>query len=405
MRRRRIQHREPSETNKRRVDRATKFFIPGCRVALKAIAPLSWSGLDNIPDGPGLILSNHVSLFDPWFTIISAGRSVHYLATAAAMQDPFMGRVLQTFGSIPKKKFTIDAGAIRQMKKWVELGNLVASYPEGERSWDGELLPLLPGVEALVRLLKVPVIPVRVLNAARVMPRWAERRRFGPVHVEFGEARSFARRTPPEEIRAWLRESLTVPGDDPRHNKPVRGRQLAMGLENPLFRCPHCLAWDALVPSGDEIRCRECGATWRVDTDNHLIGRFGGAHSMSIVEARQLIAAANADSFVVDDHRFAREGLIAESEPMTLLDVTGDDSRNLGEGRMRLTAERLSVVDRSGGELLGLELDELVNANVEIRRRLTYRGRDNRVWEAVLPAESPLKWAELVEHWRQQRSA
>jgi 1-acyl-sn-glycerol-3-phosphate acyltransferase len=393
--------REPSRENKQLVDRTTRAFLYPCRLALRGIAPLRWEGLEHLPtDGPALVLSNHVSLFDPWFTITAAGRSIHFLATAAAMRDPIMGLVLRSFGSIPKKKFTTDPGAIRTMKKWVDLGAMVGLYPEGERSWDGELLPLLPGVEALIRLLGIPVIPVRILNADRVLPRWAVKRRFGPVKIVFDEPRSFPRKSEAADIRAWLEQKLRIDQADERNHMPVRGRELALGLENPLFRCPSCFAWDALIPSGDQIRCRECTATWRVDTRNNLVSSSGGARSMSIIEARAAIRARNLERFVIDERRFARTGVIASSEPGELRAVTDKVPKPIGRARMILTREALRFVGRDGRDLLRLELAELATANVEMRRALEFRSKDDRLYELLLPLESPLKWAELVDHWR-----
>ena len=371
------------------------------RVALEATTPLRWSGRENLPDGPALILSNHASLFDPFFTIVAAKRAIHFLATQAAMQDPVLGRVLYTFGSVPKKKFMVDVTAIRQLKKWADLGGLVGSYPEGERSWDGELLPLLPGIESLIRLLRIPVVPVQVLNANRVMPRWAERLRRGNVMVKFGQPRTFDRNTKPELIRSWLSQKLTVDQFDERNHFPVRSRgQLAAGLNNPLFRCPKCMAWDSLVAQDDDLRCRDCRGTWRVTTSNMMHGRSGGARTMSIIDARARILARNrADEFVADQRDFERAGVVGRSEPMQLFDVSGDVAKPIGERRMQLTASALRFVDPAGRTQLELPLVDIVNANVELRRRLNFRMRDHTTYEAKLPNESPLKWAQLVEHW------
>jgi 1-acyl-sn-glycerol-3-phosphate acyltransferase len=398
----RRQHREPSEENKVRVDRAVMGWWLPCMVGLEATTPLRWEGAEHLPEGPALILSNHTSLFDPFFAVIAAKRPIHWLATQAAMQDPVLGWVLFTFGSVPKKKFVPDATAIRQLKKWADYGGIVGSFPEGERSWDGELLPLLPGIESLVRLLKVPVVPTRVLNADRVMPRWAERRRRGHVKVSFGQPRAFERKTKPELIREWLREQLTIDQLDERNHFPVQSRgNLAGGLGNPIFRCPRCGAWDALVERDDLVRCRECTATWQVTVRNTLEARGGGATSMTIVEARHRIRARNReDGHVVDARAFEREGLIAASEPMRLLDVSGDEGKPLGQHRMLLSADTLRFVDAEGHARVELPLAHVVNANVELRRRLNFRLKDGTTYEALLPRESPLKWAELVEHWR-----
>lgn len=385
-----------------RVDRAVMGWWIPCILGLEATTPLRWEGAEQLPKGPALILSNHASLFDPFFAVMAAKRPIHWLATQAAMQEPILGWVLFTFGSVPKKKFVPDATAIRQLKKWADYGGLVGSFPEGERSWDGELLPLLPGIESLVRLLKLPVVPTRVLNADRVMPRWAERRRRGQVKVVFGQPREFDRKTKPELIRAWLREQLTIDQLDEHNHFPVHSRgKLAAGLNNPLFRCPRCGAWDALVERDDDLRCRECLASWAVSVRNTLEARGGGAQTMTIVEARrQIRERLRADAFVVDDRRFEREGLIATSEPMALLDVSGEIAQPLGEHVMQLRPDTLRFVDRRGHTALELPLDQIVNANVELRRRLNFRRKDGATYEALLPRESPLKWAELVEHWR-----
>ncbi len=402
MRRVRLQHREPSEENRFKCDRAVRVALTPSRIGLLAFAPLLEEGRGHLPTGPALIVSNHVSLLDPFFTIVAAKRTIHYLATQAAMQDPVLGRILFTFGSVPKKKFVADATAIRQLKKWADLGGLVGTYPEGERSWDGELLPLLPGVEALVRLLKIPVVPVRVLNADRVMPRWAEQRRYGRVKIEFDQPQAFDRKDSPEKVREWIRAKLTIDQRDERNHFPVLSiGDLARGLENPLYRCPSCFAWDSLIPSGNEIRCGECLGTWRVDTQNVMHSQARRADTMTIVEARRRIhARVHEVPFVVDEHRFERAGIIAESERASVLDVTGDESKPIGEGRLVLARTSLRLVDANGQPTIDLPLPDLVNANVELRRRLTFRTKDNTVYEVVLPKESPLKWAELVEHWR-----
>ena len=406
MRRRRLQPTEPNLDNKRTIERLTRVLNPPARVALEPFFPLRRRGHANLPEAGALILSNHVSLVDPMFTIAAAARPIHFLATAAAMQDPVLGRVLQIWGSVPKKKFSSDVKAIRALKNWADLGAFVGSYPEGERSWDGELMPLLPGVEALVRLLKLPVIPVRILNAHRVMPRWAHRRRRGAVTIEFGPPRSFERKTPPAEIRAWLESELRVDPHDERLCSPVRGRDLALGVENPLFRCPDCFAWDSLRASGDEVRCSACARTWRVDTRNCLLGRLGGGRSQTLIEARARIRDRCADEgYVVEARRFEREGVVATSEICELLDVAADDPRSLGHGRLELRADALRIVRHTGEELLHLPLTELTTTVIEFARQLTFRTKDGALYEAVLPRESPLKWLTLVERWRSRACA
>ena len=60
-------------------------------------------------------------------------------------------------------------------------------FPEGTRSWDGEMLPAMAGVGLLVAATDVPVIPVYVDGAYEAWPR---HRRFPvprQITIRFGE--------------------------------------------------------------------------------------------------------------------------------------------------------------------------------------------------------------------------
>ena len=59
---------------------------------------------------------------------------------------------------------------------------------------------------------------------------------------------------------------------------------------------------------------------------------------------------------------------------------------------------------RTGRRLFDFDLDELIKVCVEIRTRLTIRTKTGRVYEATPRVESPLKWAEIIDFWRQRRS-
>ncbi len=62
-------------------------------------------------------------------------------------------------------------------------------YPEGERSWDGKLAPLKPGVTLLVRRARCPIVPVGIAGAFDAWPRTRGRMRWAPPFLTWRRAR------------------------------------------------------------------------------------------------------------------------------------------------------------------------------------------------------------------------
>jgi 1-acyl-sn-glycerol-3-phosphate acyltransferase len=245
------------------------------------------SGLEHIPrEGPVIILTNHVAHFDALHINYMVRRPVIFLASTALFSGDMRSRFLQSMGMIPKRKFTPDARAIRTLRGWIDSGAAVGIFPEGERSWDGEPLPMVPGIAKLIRFLDAPVVTGRIHNGDHHWPRWSPHHRRTRVHLELDEAVTFGRRTPPDDITRYISQRIVIPPDQHRR-WPARGsRQLCEGLSNLLFCCPACQTPEALTEQGAQLSCSACAAAWRLDTSGVLTGIRGGAADTTIAEQR-----------------------------------------------------------------------------------------------------------------------
>ena len=134
-------------------------------------SPHTCEGAEHVPRvGPVLLLANHTCFFDAPIIPLFAERPVITMTTESLLQGRH-GAFLMSLGVVPKKKFVSDSRAVRLLKGWADAGAAIGMFPEGQRTWDGLPLPLLPGVEKLVRLLGIPVITARIYNGDRVWPR------------------------------------------------------------------------------------------------------------------------------------------------------------------------------------------------------------------------------------------
>ena len=377
---------QPSARNLDLVRRRVRLWRPPFVAVMSRWVQLTVAGRHRVPKRqPVLFLANHTGFFDPPIMVRAAGDPVTMLATASNFREGPLGRFFVHFGAVPKMKYTADARAIINLKRWADAGAYVGLFPEGERTWDGRPLPLAPGIEKLVRLLDVPLVTMRIYNGFRQSPRWSPRFRRAAVHVELDEPCHFVRGTPLSEIRRHIEERIAVDAlTAPRY--PVAGSGFARGIANVAWACPRCFLIDGLNEAGNTLTCGRCGGLWRVDADARLNGRRG-ASTYTLPELVDRIRRRH--SGVVTDAAL----LPPASEPMTLLDITSDRPRQVAAGCLRLTADELLI---EGAAPWRLPLDRVQSITVDMRRRLTFRvGR--RYLEAVVPRESVLKWEWFVK--------
>ena len=372
----------PSASNLALVRRRVRRWKPPFEAVTSRWVRLTVAGREALPRRqPFLFLANHSGFFDPPIMVRAAGEAVTILATESNFREGPIGRFFVHFGAVPKMKYTADARAIITLKRWADAGAHVGLFPEGERTWDGRRLPLVPGIEKLVRLLGLPLVTMRIYNGFRQSPRWAPRLRRGRIHVELDPPRQFDRRTPPAEIKRYIEERITVDAlGEPRF--PVAGGGLAQGIANVAWACPRCYLIDGLQELGNRLRCRGCEARWGVDCDGRLRGRDGAA-SYTLPQVVDRIRAHYAAA-----PGAPRRDPLPASEPMTLLDIRPRQPRVVGRGRLRLTHDELLV---EGEQPWQLPVHQAEAITVDMRRRLTLRA-GQRYLEAVIPHESVLKW-------------
>ena len=395
--RRRLSPLPPTRRNRRRIEARVKWLGLLVRYGFRPVVRTTFGPREPLRE-PALVVSNHSSLLDPMFLSLAVGRAVHFLSTELVFSGGAMGWVNQFFGAVPKRKFTADPRAILRLRRWRDLGGSIGLFPEGERTWDGRPLPILPGVEKLVRAMDLPVVTVRVYNGWRQSPRWATTLRRGRVHVEVDPPRRFTAGESLASIRRYIEDRISVDAED-GPNWPVRGRRLAAGIGNVLFACPSCLRLDAIDERGDIASCRHCGAAWRVDTESRLHPAYGG---------RPLTLRAAADSIRgrfpepwLPAHGPLPAGALLESEPIRLYDVTDPEPLLVGRGPVTLTAESLRV---TGITPWSIPIAEIRAEAVDLKRRLNFSSR-RRVFEVVMPSESVIKWELFLRHVRTRSAA
>jgi 1-acyl-sn-glycerol-3-phosphate acyltransferase len=146
------------------------------------------SGLENIPaTGGALIVSNHQSNLDPVLLAVRLKRPVNYIAKSELFQSRIGRRLLRNvFNAFPVRQGTGDIGAVKETIQRLREGHLLNLYPEGGRTEDGEIGPMLRGVGLIVRRAGVPVVPVVIEGSFEAWPQHRRCFRPHPIRVRYG---------------------------------------------------------------------------------------------------------------------------------------------------------------------------------------------------------------------------
>ena len=171
-------------------------------------------GLENVPhSGPVILASNHLSFCDSFFLPLVVSRRITFLAKS----DYFTGRGLKgrliagffnLVGQVPIDRTGGKASemAIQTGLRILRAGHVLGIYPEGTRSPDGRLYRGKVGVARMALEAGVPVIPVAMIDTAKLQPPGHVIPKFGiRPGVRIGKPLDFSRYAGMEADRFALR--------------------------------------------------------------------------------------------------------------------------------------------------------------------------------------------------------
>jgi acyl-[acyl-carrier-protein]-phospholipid O-acyltransferase/long-chain-fatty-acid--[acyl-carrier-protein] ligase len=154
---------QTSPTSTRTVSTRIVRFILWC--AANLLFRIRVCGAENIPQaGPALLVSNHISYADAVMVGYPTPRIVRFLMWQPIYQAPVFNYFFRVLKAIPidarSPKATVRA--LRAARQELAAGEIVAIFPEGFISKDGEVGPFERGFERILDGQNTPVIPMHV---------------------------------------------------------------------------------------------------------------------------------------------------------------------------------------------------------------------------------------------------
>jgi 1-acyl-sn-glycerol-3-phosphate acyltransferase len=167
-----------------------RFLFPLVNWVARVIAHVEVQGNDHMPRGGVLVVSNHLTNFDPLFIGMCFKRELHFMAKIELFQNPLLARTITALGAFPVRRGEADRAALRQAEELLRSGRVVAIFPEGHRSRQGAVQESKGGIALLARRAGTPILPVAITGTehfrAASLRRWRPWRR-PTVTITVGE--------------------------------------------------------------------------------------------------------------------------------------------------------------------------------------------------------------------------
>ncbi len=176
---------------------------------VKTLYRLRVRGIEHIPDeGPALIVCNHVSYMDALILSGAIPRPVRFVMYYRIFDIPVMKWIFHTAKAIPIAGAREDPELMRrafaEIEAALDAGELVGIFPEGALTKDGGIAPFKSGVERILAMRPVPVVPMALRGMWASM--WSKR-------LAFDRSDRLRRMRVPQRFRAQVEVVADAPLD------------------------------------------------------------------------------------------------------------------------------------------------------------------------------------------------
>lgn len=173
---------------RRFVQGLARLWTRGLLTLLDGICGLKYQivGREHVPAGPVIIAANHQSAWDTLVFHAILPDPV-FVLKRELLRVPFLGWYLSRAGNIAIDRhagFRALKVMLPQAQRRLGEGAQIIVFPEGVRAPPGELHPFQPGIAALYRAAKVPLVPA-ALNSGYFWRRRSFTKQRGLITLEF----------------------------------------------------------------------------------------------------------------------------------------------------------------------------------------------------------------------------
>ena len=341
---------------------------------------------------PALVVSNHVTNYDPLLVAMSFPKDMlYFVASEHLFRLGWVSKVISYLvAPIARRKGSKGFDAAMTCLRKIRAGHSVALFAEGETTWDGVTQEIYPATTMLAKASGGALVTYRIEGGYLTAPRWGK-------GIRRGKMRGYVVNVyPPEQLKGMKDDEIRALIDRDIHENtwemqkatPVayRSKNAAERLEVTLCLCPKCNRIGTLHSHGDKLTC-ECGMEVCYNEYGLLepAQPFKTVREWNLWQQEQLV-----------NRNFEHDEKLFSDADLTLYEILeGHKIRPVEAGELSVDAEALSI-----GQLRFAHAD-ISDLALVTTRKLLFTSSD-RYYE--LRAKEPLCLRKYLTIWQTARS-
>ena len=227
--------------------------------------------------GPFLVLANHTTDYDAFFIAKSFKEHLYFVMSDHISSIPVAGKLIQHLVQpIPITKSTHDATTVKHIFEVVKSGGSVALFPEGNKSFSGDMSEMKPTIAKLVKKLQIPLVIYGIYGGYFASPRWSKVKRLGEVRgkVKVVLQPEEYNKMSTEELFEFIKKNLRINAYDvqERQNIEFKADNRAVNIESFMYVCPQCKGISTLHGDHNLVKCNNCDYHAEFNTLGYLDG-------------------------------------------------------------------------------------------------------------------------------------
>ncbi len=157
------------------------------RLLMTVVTRLEVHGAENVPpDGPLLVVANHLHFVDPPLLGGAIPRKIIFMAKSEVFRSFPLGLLVTAYEAFAVRRGEGDTRAIRRAMKVLASGKALGIFPEGHRSKTGRLQMGRPGAAMVALRTGAMILPVGI-SGTRSFLTWPRVLNRPPVVVSIGK--------------------------------------------------------------------------------------------------------------------------------------------------------------------------------------------------------------------------
>ena len=125
-----------------------------------------------LPDGPIIVVSNHLSWFDIPLIGLAIPRQIAFMAKKEYFHSPFHRRLVDLYGGFTVERGAVDGTALRTAFNVLEEGRCLGIFPEGTRAKSLQLQQGHVGTAFIALHTNAYILPIGVSGTEKIRDKF-----------------------------------------------------------------------------------------------------------------------------------------------------------------------------------------------------------------------------------------